>query len=163
MWHKAPPGLKSMKHFICEQIEKKRLVRKQLRFEERYDINVKRTGSRVSGGLLIFLPKLSSWNCINWTINEAKLLLDGGSACTCWKVKWTFNERSETLKWSSVGLDGVFQNIYCQRFHEAQFNDSWPGTAEKGLERKREYLRSRFYSPFYNSSATTNELHRATQ
>lgn len=44
------------------------------------------TGSLVSGGLLTFFPRLSSWNCINWMTNADKPLLVGGSVCTYWKT-----------------------------------------------------------------------------
>lgn len=45
------------------------------------------TGRRVSGGLLTFLPRLSSWNWINCNTSAASVLLVGGSACRYWNEK----------------------------------------------------------------------------
>jgi hypothetical protein len=64
------------------------------------------TGSLVSGGLLTFFPRLSSWNCISWMTNADKPLLVGGSVWTYWNTTnishyWPLRLEQLTQRWTT--------------------------------------------------------------
>lgn len=97
-WHRAPPGLKSIKQRIyngmvitISKIKNNNALHMSMSNEKtsmKFHLSNQLTGKRVSGGLLTFLPRLSSWNWMSCNTRAASVLLVGGSA---WRY-WTRNK-----------------------------------------------------------------------